>query len=134
MHASPGSIAGHMAPTTPTTVDQSSLTYLMMAGKFRNELQKAKYRKEKQTDSSAPPSIAKTSILLAHLPDRGHSATPAGQTRASGMMTTSQNRNMWSAYTDVPIFLAQKNTITKRHDFYYCPLYTDTVPLSLLLT
>ena len=64
------------------------------------------------------------------LSDRGCSAIPAGQARVS-MIPISQNCNVRSMYTDVPIFLAQKNTnnITKRHGFY--PLYADTVPLNV---
>ena len=70
----------------------------------------AKYQKEKQTDSSVPLSILTMSILLALSPDRGCSARPAYQAWVSGVIATSQNHNMRSAYTDVPIFLAQKNT------------------------
>ena len=93
---------------------------------------KTKIWKEKQTDSSAPLSILAMSILLPLSPDRGHSATLASQARGSGVIATSQNRNTRSAYTDIPIFLAQKNTknVTKRHSFYFYPLYADTVPLS----
>ena len=81
---------------------------------------KAKYRKEKQTDFSAPLSILTMLISLALSPDRRRSARPAGQARASGVIVTSQNRNMRSAYTDIPIFLAQKNTknVTKRYGYY----------------
>ena len=91
---------------------------------------KAKYRKEKQTDSSVPLSILAMLISLALSPDRGCSARPAGQAWVSGVIAMSQNRNMRSACTDVPIFLAQKNT-KKRHGFYFYPLYADTVPLDL---
>ena len=75
MHTSTGSIAGYMAPTTPTAIDRSSLTHLMMAGKPRN---KAKYQKEKQADSSAPLRILAMLISLALSPDCGQSARPAG--------------------------------------------------------
>ena len=93
---------------------------------------KAKYQKGKQTDSYVPLSILATLISLAPSPDRGCSARPAGQARVSGVIATSQNHNMQSAYTDVPIFLSQKNTknVTKRHGFYFYPLYVDTVPLT----
>ena len=86
---------------------------------------KTKYGKEQQTASSAPLSILAMSISLAISP-------PAGQARVSGVIPTSQNRNTRSAYTDVPIFLAQKNTknVTKRNGFYFYPLYADTVPLT----
>ena len=73
---------------------------------------KAKYQKEEQTDSSAPLSILAMSISLALSPDCGHSATPAGQAWVSGVILTSQNRNTWSTYTDIPIFLALKSTKT----------------------
>ena len=94
---------------------------------------KAKYPKEKQTDFSALRSILAMLISLGLLPDCGRSARPASQARVSGMIATSLNRNMRSACMDVPIFLAQKNTknITKRHGFYFYPLYADTVPLIL---
>ena len=69
--ASAGSIAGHMAPTTPTAVAGSSLAHIMMAG-ISTEM-KTKYCKEKQTDSSASLSILAMSISLALSPDRGHS-------------------------------------------------------------
>ena len=82
---------------------------------------KAKYRKKKQTGSFASLSILAMLISLALSPNRGRSARSAGQAWASGVIATSQNRNMRSAYTDVPIFLAQKNTknVTKRHGFYF---------------
>ena len=89
---------------------------------------KTKYQKKKQTDTSAPLTILAMSISLALLPNRGRSATSAGQAWVSGMIPTSQNHNTRSAYMDVPIFLAQKNTKMSRFLFY--PLYTDTVPLS----
>ena len=92
---------------------------------------KTKTWKEKQTDSSAPLSVLTMSILLALSPDRGRSATSAGQARGSGVIAMLQNRNTRSAYTDISIFLAQKNTknVTKHHGFYFYPLYADTVPL-----
>ena len=71
---------------------------------------KDEYRKEQQTDSYAPLSILAMSISLALSPDCGRSARSASHARASGVIAKSQNRNMRSAYTDVPIFLAQKNT------------------------
>ena len=81
---------------------------------------KAKYQKEKQNDTSAPLGILTMSISLAPSPDRERSARPAIQAWASGMIATSQNHNMRSAYMDVPIFLAQKNTknVSKRHGYY----------------
>ena len=87
--------------------------------------------REKQTDTSAPLSILAMLISLALSPDCGCSATLAGQARASGVIPTSQNHNTRNAYTDVPIFLVQKNTknITERHGFYFYPLYADTEPL-----
>ena len=48
----------------------------MMAGKHKNE---TKYRKEKQTDASAPLSILVMSILLALSPDRECSTISASQ-------------------------------------------------------
>ena len=94
---------------------------------------KAKYRKEKQTNFSALLSILTMSISLALSTNHGRtrSARPASQARVSGVIATSQNRNMRSTCTDVPIFLAQKNTknVTKRHGFYFYLLYADTVPL-----
>ena len=57
-------------------------------------------------DSSAPLSILMMSISLALSRDCGRSARPAGQVWASGVIATSQNCKMQSAYTDVPIFLA----------------------------
>ena len=92
---------------------------------------KTKYRKEKQTDSSVLLSILAMSISLPLSPDRRHSATPAGQAWVSGMIPMSQKCNARSVYTDVPIFLAQKN-VTKRHGFYFYPLYANTVPISQL--
>ena len=80
---------------------------------------KAKYRKEKQTDSSAMLSILAMSILLALSPDRGRSARPAGQAWVSGMIATSQNRNMRNAYTDASHFPGpekyEKKQKKKRH-------------------
>ena len=89
---------------------------------------KTKYRKEKQTNSSVSLSILTMLNLLALSPDR----TLASQARVSGVIPMSQNHNTQSAYTDILIFLAQKNTenVTKRHSFYYYPLYADTVPLT----
>ena len=72
---------------------------------------KAKYRKEKQTDSSVPLSILAMSILLVLSLDRGCSARPAGQARVSGVIATSQNRNMrwrWKLLA----FLAQELSIS----------------------
>ena len=45
---------------------------------------------------------------------------PASQAQASGVFVMSQNCNMQSMYTDVPIFLAQKNTknVTEHHVFF----------------
>ena len=108
--ASAGKIAGHTAPTMLSVADQSSLTHQV------NPEMKAKYRKEKQTESFAPLSILAMSISLALSPYR---RWPAGQAQGSGMIATSQRRNMRSAYTNVPIFLALKNTknVTKRHGF-----------------
>ena len=92
------SIAGSMASSTPTAIIRWSLTHLMMAGKHK---MKAKYRKEKQTDTSA--------LLSPHDVDFASSlATIAGtasQAWASGVIPTSQNHNLRNAYTDVPIFL-----------------------------
>ena len=76
---------------------------------------KTNIRKEKQTNCSALFSILAMSILLALSPDRGRSATSTCQAWGSGVIATSQNRNTRSAYTDVPIFLAQKNIYKKRH-------------------
>ena len=130
--SSAGSIADRMASTTPIAVVRSSLTHLMMAGKA----QKWRLNIEKQTDSSAPLSILVRSILLALLPDHMHRQY---YTSRSGMGKWCDpditNCNTWSAYTDIPIFLTQKNTkknVTKRHGFYFYPLYSDTVPLIIL--
>ena len=70
---------------------------------------KAKYRKVKQTDTSVPLSILAMSISLALSTDHGCSARPAGQAWVSGVIMMPQNHNVQNAYTDVPIFLAQKN-------------------------
>ncbi|MCG8622136.1 MAG: hypothetical protein MJE68_09105 [Proteobacteria bacterium] len=41
---------------------------------------------------------------------------------------TSQNRSTWSAYTDVPIFLVQKNTKNFTVSIFIRYNYADTVP------
>ena len=75
--------------------------YAPYDGRYVSTKMKTKYRKAKQTDTSAPLSILVMSFLLV---DRA-----AGQAWASGMIPTSQNHNTRSAYTDVLTFLAQKN-------------------------
>ena len=61
--ATAGSIAGRIAPTTPTAIIGSSLAHIMMTG-ISTEM-KTKYCKEKQTDCSASLSILVMSISLA---------------------------------------------------------------------
>ena len=78
----------------------------MTAGKHKN-----KYRKEKQIDSSVSLSILAMSISLALSPDRGCSPTSASQVRASGVVPTSQNRNMRSAYS---FFWSRKMSLNVR--------------------
>ena len=51
---------------------------------------KAKYQKQKQTDSSAPLSIVTMLILLALLPNHGHTARSAGQAQTSGVIAMSK--------------------------------------------
>ena len=77
------------------------------------------------------PTDAQLQSDLTSTHNRGCSDRPASQARVSGVIAMSQNRNMRSAYTDIPIFLAQKNTkkVTKHHGFYFYLLYADTVPL-----
>ena len=46
---------------------------------------------------------------------------PASQAQASGVFVMSQNSNMQSMYTYVPIFLPQNNTksVTEHHDLFF---------------
>ena len=70
---------------------------------------KTKYRKEKQTDTSAQLSILNFASSLARSRAQCYTSW-SHQAWVSGVIPTSQNHNnMQSAYMDVPIFLAQKN-------------------------
>ena len=82
----------------PTAVNWLSLTELMMAE------MKDKCRKEKQTDSSAYLSVLVISISLALSLIAG---VVLDRHRQVKWLWRYKKYNMW---TDVPIFLAQKNT------------------------
>ena len=79
-----------------------SLTHLMMAE------MKAKYRKEKQTDTSAPLSILTMLISLTLSPIVG---VVLDRHRLVEWSRRHKKHTMRSMYTDIPIFLAQKNTL-----------------------
>ena len=72
------------------------------------------------------------SISLALSPDHGHSARPAGQILASGVIATSQNRNMQSAYTEFPFYWPrkiQKMSLNVMVSIFSRYNYADTVRL-----
>ena len=96
-----------------TAINWSSLTDFMMAE------MKAKTSKGETNWLFCTSQYPRDVDFASSLADRGCSAR---QVRASGVIATSQKKhNMRSMYTDVPIFLAQKNTknVTKRHGFYF---------------